>query len=397
MFNKNVFPRSKLHEVSLVTHIDYPPIFFYPLMQGCTKDPALDVKINQALSSGEILARSKRRGSQNLHSAVGGFVKSIRRFRYSGNYDYTKAVEVSFGGHFRTFKALSDVDMESLEVDTAISRIAYAGIFDLDLGPIEDAIAQLRTNGITNIVVNALEYSPFLLLEEKILQMHSAEIIQALMILLRIFRTDASGESAEGIKTVVCSNYGATTRYIKKLAMQYMGTKDALTTKSLLLNVADDSSITKNNVIVFRKLFETDVDRVKHNIEPAEDLSNTLVIRPSTLLAIYEAVFCKKPCIEKYIQVIFSERDSLVIKAPIGMPLCYLITQLSQYISQQVEHFFMETFIHREILFDFTTPISKHFSHMFMLSDKSFSAMYALLSKRAIGKTSSRKYDESHS
>ncbi len=393
MFNNNVFPRSKLHEVSLVTHVDYPSTFFYPLMQGCKKDSTLDVKINQALSSGEILARSKKRGSQNLHSAVGGVVKSVRRFRYSGNYDYTKAVEVSFGGHFSTFKELPNASVESLKIDTIISRIAYAGIFDLDLGPIESLLVDLRTRGITKIVVNALECSPFLLLEEKILQLHGVEIIKALMTLLRILGDgkDAS-DTKSGIQTIVCSNQSANARQIKKLAMQYMGTKDALSTKAVSLAVDDESLITKNHMFVFKKLFETETGKGK--LETQANLSNTLVIRPSTLLAIYEAVFCKKPYIEKYVQVIFSAKDSLVIKVPIGMPLCYLIMQLSQYISGQVEHFFMETFIHREILFDFTTPVSKHFSHVFMLTDKSFSAMYALLSKHSISRYHTHKYDE---
>lgn len=395
MFHNNVFPRSKLHEVSLVTHVDYPSTFFYPLTQGCKKDSTLDVRINQPLSSGDIIARSKKNNSQNLHSAVGGVVKGIRRFRYSGNYDYTKAVEISFGGKFSAFRELPTVSVESLKTDTIVSRIAYAGIFDLDVGPIEALLVHLRSHGIDRIVINALECSPFLLLEEKILQLHGVEIVKALMSLLRIL-SDAkySENKSREIKTIVCSNNSVNSRYIKKLAMRYMGKRDSVSTKKIPLTVEDESFITKNHIFVLKKLFE--METAKDTSEIPATLSNTLIIRPSTLFAIYEAVFCRKPYIEKYVQVILSPKDSLVIKVPIGMPLCYLIMQLSQYMSGQVEHFFMETFIHREILFDFTTPISKHFSHVFALTDKSFSVMYALLSKYTTNSSHTYKYDETY-
>ncbi len=385
MFNNNILPRSKLHEVSLVTHVDYPSTFFYPLAQGCDKDSTLDVKINQALRSGDIIARSKKNNSQNLHSAVGGVVKSIRRFRYSGNYDDTKAVEISFGGYFNIFRELPTVNVESLKIDTIASRIAYAGIFDLDIGPIETILSQLRTRGITKIVINALECSPFLLLEEKILQLHGVEILKALIALLRILNKDTknSENDLRDIKTIICSNNNNSARYIKKLAMQYMGKKDSVHTKNIPLAIEDESLISKNHIFVLKKLFEKE----ENILDVTQMLSDTLIIRPSTLFAIYEAVFCKKPYIEKYMQIIFSPKESLILKVPLGMPLCYLIMQLSHYISGHIEHFFTETFIHREILFDFTTPVSKHFSHMFMLTDKSFAVMYALLSKHAIGKS----------
>lgn len=380
MFKSNIFSNYALQKVSLVHHIDYPVTFFYPIVQGCSKVPNLNVKVNQSVSSGDILARANQHGTQNIHSAVGGVVKNIRTFCYAGNRVPTKAVEIAFGGQYKTFREDTSLSVETLDIDTIISHIAYAGIFDLDLGPFDAIFMKSFFNSLERIVVNALEFSPFLLLEEKILSLHMEEITKALLVLQRLFTANNKSD-INNLDFFICSNNRQNRALMRKKIMQNLGKEaNAVFATGVPFIIGSESDFEKNHILLLKKLFSDEKAKYKnHQIRK----NNTLVIRPSTLLAIYNAIFCKKPYIEKYVQVTLSEKDFLIVKAPIGLPLCYLIIQLASYLGEdaEIDHFFMENFIHREILFDFTTPVSKHFSHLFMLSDENFSHMYALLQK----------------
>lgn len=382
MFKRKVFPRNRLQDVRIVPHVDYAPTFFYPLAQGCPEEPQIAVKTGQSVNPGDALAHKTKPNTQHVHTAVGGTVKSIRKFRYSGNYESTKAVEIAFGGKLSTFKKKEKASLDTLKREQIIARIENAGIFDADAGPVEAALKRAEKNSISRIIINAVEQRPFLMAEEKIISLYPQEIAQAAQVLLRVLASpeSVSHGSPPLLQVLVCSNNGATRGAMKAAARKFLDAPHALKTTGVSLGVTDEDADVPSDRFVFQKLFASKKPRA--GAEPVA-YDRTLIIKPSSLLAVYEAVYFKKPFVEKYVQVVLGAKDTFVVKVPIGLPLFYFITQFASLIPRQAEHFFTEDFIRREMLFDFSTPISKHFSHIFILTDKDFSTLYNMAGKYA--------------
>lgn len=372
-------PLIALNKCNVISHIHFPHTLLFSLSQGTMKDAQVVVSIGDRIGRGDLIAKGTSAHSQYLHSSVGGKIVKIRNFKYPGNYNETRFIEIEFGGHFSSYsKEVRSVDHDFIRTDL-ISCIQQAGIYDVDIGIVENYLRdKMQHPFISHVIINAVEFSPLLMLEEKILQLHAREISIAVHFILNLY---SSGTHIP--KCIVNSNIFSNKRNVAQL-LKRMG-YTTLTNSMSSIGIEDELfSHVHDNIYLTCKSLSRKIEK-SVNLRSDQELSmydiksQILILRPSTLLAIYEAIIFDKPFIDIYIQLMLGREDISVVRAPLGTPMIYLLSKLNDTWKELPPHCFVGNFIEREILLNMVTPITKKDRHYWFLSDDDFTTLYRRL------------------
>ncbi len=362
-------PKPHFRKVSFIPEVEYPPTFVYLAQQGCKNPSKIVVKPHQTVQCGDMLARSESINSQNIFSSVGGTIKNITSFRYCEVISPTQAIELHFGGKFKSFERDKDASLNSISYDKALTSIKGAGIFDPDTGNVSTKLNRIMQGNIHYIIINAMELAPYAMLEEKILEKHYKEISETAIFLQNLHKHH-NKKSATPKIMVLSGNKANRKQAIHSIRLLAEEPKNILG-KKMSLQISTSNISWKNDIQVFQVFFS---QKRREEQNPLL-FSEILTLSPSALLAIHDIIFRKKPFIEKYIQLIINNEETYIIKTPIGMPLFYLLA-LPKYVRQKTSHIFLGNFIEKNTMINFATPVSKHFSHIFALTDDEFILMH---------------------
>ena len=308
---------------------------------------------------------------------------NIKKIVYSGDYEEVPAVEVKLGGYFSNFTEQTLLHDEDYTQDRLISKITYAGVFDRSIGVVGSYLQRRKNTGVTHLCINATENSPFLVLEEKILQIHIKEITWVASLLLSLFSQE------ETKKCIMLSNFllnrvhgakhlrTAATEYNIKIKTSGLSAHKYIVSDAILATEDDVNAIVTNNILadfLYKRKKYGDVLEFDSYID-----DTVLTFYPSTLLAIYETLVYKKPVIETYIQLITDIKSIVIKKVPYGIPLLYLLHSINQDWEEKPRHCFMGRFSNRKIITNFGLPVTKHTPYYWFLSDNSFTKVFNTL------------------
>lgn len=378
-------PQFPLRKVRFISHINIPPRFLFLSKQG-TRDPSqIIVSPGQKIKRGQVIGKPSSKNSQVLHSSIGGTVKKIRHFYFPGEKENVRSVEIKTGGEFSTFQHTEKQQTmtETFQKEFVLNKLKGSGIYDIDVGMLYDYLfMKFNNTEVSHLVINAIEFSPFHILEEKILELHMKEICQVVQIILNIFQ-----QEEQTMHTILNTNSIA--NYIKYVLLSKKTSGKTPSWNSMntvcmkegfaIHDLQDNYTlITRNLTKKIAKKTSRNKTKITNNFHIQ---NNAIFIKPSTLLALYELLMFDKPQLDIYIQMMIGIDNIIIQKAPIGSPLLYLLSPHNSAWKKSPQHCFFDGFLSRKSIFSFSTPITKNHRYFYFLEDTDFSALCKRLNK----------------
>jgi electron transport complex protein RnfC len=264
-------------------------------------EPNPVVKVGQEVREGQLIAKSSRRGSSNVHSPIPGIVRRIETVRRPGGYD-ARAITISLEGAFSVsgkrperylWKSLNKADIVHIVQDKGIVHVSSGQ-------PLSESIADQALRPGFTMVVSALEMDPYRRTEEVLLASRLEDVIDGCAIAARM---------AIPSRIVIAID-------------EYMSAAVTERLQSVLTASGLDASVQ-----AFRRRFPQEMPS-----QIAEalglDVSTLFVLEPSTLIALHDAVVSNKPHIEQYVYVGGGAiKRPAILKARIGAPIGDLIEE----------------------------------------------------------------------
>ena len=160
------------------------------------------------------------------------------------------------------------------------------------------------TQGVEQIVINAAECEPLMMVDHHILNKHLPELGEALKLLIRVLKAK---EAIIGIKG-------------KNMPLLDPGVLQTFSKTKIKVHEIPDIYPAGDEVVL---VYETTGKIIPEGSIPIN--AGVIVLNVETLYNLYKAVFCSEPVIEKYITVGGDTKEDITIKAPIGMNIAELL------------------------------------------------------------------------
>lgn len=360
-----------LKKIQLISHINYPPKVLLPIRQGTKKDSQPIVSVGTKVVRGQLIAKGKEKGTQNHHSSIGGVVTRLKNFHYPSEYADVKSIEIKLGGYFSTFTKKQRSLEDQITNKEILRIIKEAGIYDYDMGSVDLYLANKQNIDVSHVIINAVEFSPLLYLEEKILQMHSEEICIALQYIFQLFSNSNTSPNF-----IVNSNYRPNRMKITKTLRKSYGFMSSSSNMNKFQEQTGPFDVREVSKILLgcKALRKSTKNQISENKE-----YKICILRPSTLLAVYEAIILKKQYLDVYIQIINGEDDIYLQRVPLGIPIIYLFPHFNKLWQGYPRHCFIGDFRNRKTLLNLLTPVIKSNLHYWFLTDENFAVVYKQL------------------
>lgn len=383
-------PSLPLNNIKVTPYINFPPKTLMLLRQGTNRDSQIIVSHGQKIKRGQMIAKSHTSNSQVMHASIGGIVRGTKNFQFPGNLSDVRAIEINSGGEFSSFnqkKVSDDVSDEQkisalpmLSQEEFLKKIRESGIYSVDTGILFDYLSHKFSNtSVNNIIVNAIEFSPYHKLEEKILQLHMKEIVTVVTFLLNMFDNNMkcminSNSKRNKLKFSwsVKNNIGV---FPIAYSMQAINFDNDYTPADLHENY---TLIAKG---LAKKKFAIHSKQQENFMSAITVQDKSIILKPSVLLAIYELLMYEKPYIDIYIQMILGLDNVVIQRVPLGTPLLYLLAPYNKNWKEMPNHCFMGDFFHRKMLINKIAPITKDHVHYWLIQDSDFTKLYKRLKK----------------
>ncbi|TFG84164.1 MAG: 4Fe-4S dicluster domain-containing protein [Spirochaetales bacterium] len=288
-------------------HFDHGPIenAFLPINAIVVLNSAstgrtsrIAVTEGEEVREGQLIARFDGKGTLNAHSPIPGIVRKIIAGK---NADGTavSTITISLAGSFSVlgkkperylWKSLNKTDIMHIVQEKGVARVSSGE-------SLYDILHDMRGTSAPRFVLNALEMDPYCRAEEAILLERSADIVDACAILKKILQTAtmtvALGESFPEAEV------------------------------ASLLNLAEKAEV-HFEIQRFRRRYPQDmpslIDRTLSRNSGKAVVS--LMLEPSTMAALHDAVVSNKAHIEQYVYIGGGAvKESRILKARIGTPI----------------------------------------------------------------------------
>ncbi len=340
------------------------------MLQDAHSEPlSSKIKEKATVTQGQELTHSRHDYSA-VYSPVSGRVKKISHIRYPGEEHDTPAMLIDFEGRIAHYGE-KKFDINSQSANKALEKIKRASVYDNFFGyyyPILESALQSQTD---TIVVFAMDPHPLSMLEEFLVATESHKIAQALSIVCKLF--EARNQEMPHL-TIIAQQ--RKTGHILKKALKAHIPQVLRLLKILTLSKKTCSSFYASSNTKVGFLLNLYRETLKMSAEDSG--SNLMLTHPSTLLQIYDAVWCSKPVIDKYIQFTYSREHNMYIKTSLGTPLYYLFKEFLPS-SEHLEQVYLTTILQSKHSVPLSLPIMKSYSHVYALSNKEFSLLYGSL------------------
>jgi electron transport complex protein RnfC len=258
------------------------------------------VRKGEYIREGALIGKAESPNSANIHAPVPGVVRDIRRISLSEGGE-AEAVVIALEGSFdRLGKRDERYLWKSMSKRDILNTLREKGVVDTDPPgmPLFDLLSQ-RTN-TRLLVLNAIESEPYLRSESCIIRDKRSEILDGFDILRSVLSPDRS---------VIAIEDQATATLIGSAV------RDGPPPEVAVLEPRYPQDMP-------RQLLDT--LRYQRDADPA----SALIVRPSTVFALYEAIIHAKPMLERYVTVSGGAiKRPAVFKARIGTPIGDLIEE----------------------------------------------------------------------
>ncbi len=258
---------------------------------------------------GQLIARSSGKGSANVHSPIPGIVRRITRMRMPGGRE-RGIIVVSLEGSFSVlgkrperylWKSLNKTDIMHIVQEKGIVSVGQRM-------PLHDLLAAKSSPGGFPLVVNALEMDAWRRAEEEILRSRPLDVTDGCAIVARV---------AQSGPVILAVDPDFPQASIDSMLASFKETG--------IEAVAER----------FRRRFPQDM---RHQLEEAlapvlKDGPRPLILEPSTLVALHDAVVSNKAHIEQYVYMgggALKRQD--ILKARIGTPIGDLVEECGGFV-----------------------------------------------------------------
>ena len=269
------------------------------LKQHAGKQARCVVRRGEYVREGMMIGRADGALSAHIHSSIPGIVRDIRVVALPEG-GRAEAVLVALEGSFDRLGRRGERYLwKSMGRNEIVATLRDRGVVDTEAPgiPLHDLLIERHEVGL--LIVNAMEGEPFLRAEACLLKDKGAEVMEGIAILKKILSPK---------KTVIATCQS-----------------DVFVLPPLSEECADVEYVS------FQAKYPQDMPR--QLIEAIDGsrkrpLADTLLVRPSTAFAVYEAIVLAKPMVERYISVSGGAlKRPAVLKARIGTTIGDLIEE----------------------------------------------------------------------
>jgi len=310
------------------------------LKQHAGRQARCVVRRGEYVREGMIIGRADGPLSANVHSSIPGVVRDIRVVSLPEG-GRTEAVVVALEGSFDRLGRRGERYLwKSMGRNEILSTLKDKGVVDTEAPglPLSDLLGERRDIGL--LVINAVEAEPYLRAEGCLLLDKGPEAMEGISILRSILSPR---------KTVIATSQGLS--FATPAAPEGEGGIECV---SLAPRYPQDMA---------RQLLEAVDGSRKRSLE------ETIILRPSTALAVYEAIVLAMPMVERYVSVGGGAlKRPAVLKARIGTPIGDLIEECGGFLSPP-SRLVLRGVLRGHSVHDLSAPITKTTSAVIALDD----------------------------
>ncbi len=270
------------------------------------------VRVGDLVREGALIGKADEGGAAAIHAPVPGIVKDIRPVRVSAGGPCS-AVEILLQGNFdRLGKREERYIWTSMSRTDMIQTLRERGVVEMDEPgrPIVDMLASRKSPPI--LLLNCIESEPYLRTENAVLHECLKAVLEGLAILNRLL---------EPARTIVALE----PHQEKELGEERLRVLSGIEAPVELIRARQKYPQDLPNQL----LAAINGGRKKQGI------GELFIIRPSTALAIYEAIVLAKPVIERFVTIAGgSIKHPAVLKARIGTPIGDLVEECGGFLGQ---------------------------------------------------------------
>ena len=258
------------------------------------------VRRGEFVREGMVIGRGEGRGSSNIHAPVPGVVRDIRRVPLAEGGE-TEAVVIALEGSFdRLGRRMERYVWKGMSRGDVLRTIKDRGVVDVEVPgqPLFDLLSDRESGGL--LILNGVESEPYLRTEASLIRERALEIFDGLALLAKVLAPS---------RTVVAVDESCPTEGLISAA----GTETPPEIIRLKTRYPQDMRNQLLEAIVGAK---------------RKSSASALIIRPSTAMALHEAVVLAKPMMERYVTVSGGAiKRPAVLKVRIGTPVGDLIEE----------------------------------------------------------------------
>lgn len=304
-------PGNKLAATRSIERISLPDKVMLPLQQHIGSPAQALVKRGDVVKVGQKVAEAGPGFcSAPVHATISGEVAQIPALVSPISGEPVIGVIIESDGKDEWVE-LSPKEPEALSAEEVLARIKDAGIVGLGGAafPTHVKLARPPDNPVHSIIVNGAECEPYITADERLMLEESGRILQGLKIIMRALKVnkayiaieDNKPEAIKKMRRAVTEQDLPGRVIVQAVEAKYpMGAEKTLVKAILGVEVPEGG-------------FPTDIGIVVQNV--------------ATLAAVYDAVVCGKPLLERVVTVTGSVKESRNLLARIGTPACHLIAQ----------------------------------------------------------------------
>jgi len=284
------------------------------LKQHAGKSARCVVGRGDRVREGMVIGRSEGPKSADVHAPIPGLVLDVRVVALPEG-DSAEAVVIALDGSFdRLGRREERYLWKSMARRDVLGAIRDRGVVDTEHPgePLFDLLSYQRDTGC--LVLNAIESEPYLRTESFILRRRGAEVIEGLGIIRKVISPARTFVVTEAPSRDKAKEAGEAEE-LSALLPKGLGQEGGWTVEPIRLEPRYPQDMPA-------QLLEA--------IESSrgKGAGEFLIVKPSTALAVYEAVVLAKPMIERYITVDGGAlRKPAILKARIGTPIRNLIEE----------------------------------------------------------------------
>lgn len=254
---------------------------YLPLSQHTGKPSSLSVKPGDTVSEAQIIAAQDGYISSCLHAPVGGKVVAVDFYNHP-NLGRAQAISLEVQDSPKEY--VVQEDLSNLSKDTLIAMIAEAGIVGMGGAAFPTQVKLKSPKPIDTLIINGCECEPYLCADHRLMLENLKEIFLGIEIICRIV------EPKEIIFAVEENKADA----IKKIN-RYIHTKKFNLPSMRSMSLASGYPQGGEKQLIF----STTRRKVPGGKLPLD--LGCLVHNVATCFAIYQAVYCHKPLIERLV------------------------------------------------------------------------------------------------
>jgi electron transport complex protein RnfC len=265
------------------------------------------VEVGAEVAEGQLVARSTGKGSAHLHAPIPGVVTAIKQMLAPGGFE-SGAIAISLEGTFSTSsRKQSGFLWESLNRADLIHIVQDKGIIQVSNGrPLHQVLLSTAKKNAVTIIINVLEPDDYRRVEERIMELRYDDVMDACSILTRMLQP-------------------------KRMIFAFDTTFNKARIVSMRQNAIRDGSGIE--IERFIRRYPQDATGQLSLSLGLDHTSDLLIIEPSTLIALYDAIVADRPHIEQYVYIAGNAiRSPTILKARIGTPIGDLIEESGGFI-----------------------------------------------------------------